>query len=98
MRKGDELTTFMCRVSRNIWSLNLPETPKATRPVVGLLYLLPTANKLHIHSETHEGVIAPGALLVTLYLYSSKYCSVYLFSPNGVAAQRWPGSPHSRVF
>jgi len=38
MRKDDDLTTFMCRVSRNFGALT-SETPRATRPVVGLLYL-----------------------------------------------------------
>jgi hypothetical protein len=36
VRKRDDLTTFMCRTSRNSGAL----TPKATRPVVGLLYHL----------------------------------------------------------
>jgi hypothetical protein len=41
VRKGDDLTTFMLPSVWKFWSLNLPETPKATRPVVGLLLLLP---------------------------------------------------------
>jgi len=36
VRKGDELTTFMCRVSRNSGALTYQ---KPQRPVVGLLYL-----------------------------------------------------------
>jgi len=35
VRKGDDLTTFMCRVSRNSGALTYQ---KPTRPVVGVLY------------------------------------------------------------
>ena len=39
MRKGDDLTTFMSRVSRNSGALSY-QKPKATRPVVEILYLI----------------------------------------------------------
>jgi hypothetical protein len=39
MRGTDKLATFMCRLSRNAWILNLLKSPKGlSTPVYGLLY------------------------------------------------------------
>jgi hypothetical protein len=42
VRRADNLTTFMCRLSRNLGA-SISWNPKGlSRPVMGLLYLLPT--------------------------------------------------------
>jgi len=47
------------------WSLNLPETPKATRPVVGLLYLYYMEQKKKLNVEIIQINIQ---IITSLYL------------------------------
>jgi len=41
VRRVDNLTSFMCRFSRNSWSLNLLAPSRSVQPLVYLLYRKP---------------------------------------------------------
>jgi hypothetical protein len=78
--KGDDFTTFIVPKVEKIWSLNLPETLRPPRPVVGHLYLyllninrntdvlLPIVGaNLYLHMNTVEWGIQTRKFGVKLY-------------------------------
>jgi hypothetical protein len=55
MRRADKLTTFMCRLSRNLGSSTTWNPKDLSRPVMGLLYLLPEG-MITLHGLLFRGV------------------------------------------
>jgi hypothetical protein len=67
VRKADNLTTFMCRLSWNLGTSNSWNPRGLSRPVMGLLYLL--YNSAHIRGSFQK--------FCTLYIFSLKMSLFY---------------------
>ena len=74
MRRADNLTTFMCRLSRNLGASTSWNPQGLSRPVMGLLYLylyhepenlLPVCNftRKNLHVVRHFAVLSRRALV-----------------------------------
>jgi hypothetical protein len=66
VRTADNLTTFMCRVSRNLGASNSWNPKGLSRPVMGLLYLLihSSNNSLGSNQKIHAGETEPHCVTV----------------------------------
>jgi hypothetical protein len=54
VRRADNLTTFMCRLSKNLGASTSWSPKGLPRPVMGLLYLLVPSNDLKLYSEAQD--------------------------------------------
>ena len=80
MRRGDDLTTFMCRVSRNLGAL----TSWPRRPVKGILYVFlpikPNGRKRNVKHKTGTVI---GRTIMKIMKLKEKNLKQYICSPTG---------------
>ena len=70
VRRADNLTTFMCRLSRNMGTSTSWNSLGLSRPVMGLLYLL-ISSQLHNKSRSKNPVLSCVKLLT--YFHEIRY-------------------------
>jgi hypothetical protein len=95
VHRADNLTTFMCRLSRNLGASTSWNTKDLSRSIMGLLYLLPNISAAHNETgfERMQLLWTPwipceslftapwdNVLLCTIVIQSRAYCTLYLTS------------------
>ena len=93
MRRSDNLTTFMCRLSWNLGASTSWNPQGLSRPVMGLLYLysLATLKTLNTVTPLQQNIMLTGFIHIVTVQYSAVSWLLYLSTPSAAAvcAYRW---------